>query len=201
MGDEIMINNKGFTVVELIVTFVFVMTISLGLFAIVDSYKERQQKEANLKEMRAYQNEIVKIVQDDFLNNGIVDIEGITTIEDSACKDFNQGLELTFERPFSSGSNIKYFCVGYDGIKYGTYDKNDSTKTELILYKKPLGDFVSFANDIIYSESKDMDVFTKTDGTVIKKKILSINVKMQHSDIKDPIEIKIVGVSTKLDTT
>ena len=185
-----MINNKGFTVVELIVTFVFVMTISLGLFAVVDSYKERQQKETALKEMRAYQNEIVKIVQEDFWNNGIVNIEGITTIEASVCKDFNQGLELTFER----GVNTKYFCVGDTGIKYGTV-------SEAVLYEKPLGDFVSFANDIIYSESKDMDVFTKVDGTMVKKKILSINVKMQHSDIEDPLEIKIVGVSTKLETT
>ena len=175
-------NNKGFTVVELIVTFVLVMSLAVGLFAVVDSYRERQQKETNLKELNSYRNEILKIVQDDFLNKGIEDIEGISTEESSSseCKGFNQGIVVKYK-----DGDKKTFCVGEQGIKYNN-----------ILYPKPLGDFVSFANDIIYTESKDFQL-TAPDGTTkVTKKILSINVKIKHSELEDPIELRVVGVNT-----
>ena len=174
-------NNKGFTVVELIVTFVLVMSLSVGLFAIVDSYRERQQKETNLKELNSYRNEILKIVQDDFLNKGIEDIEGISTEDSfSDCKAFNQGISIKYK-----DGDIKTFCVGDQGIKYNN-----------ILYPKPLGDFVSFANDIIYTESKDFQLTAPNGTTKVTKKILSINVKLKHSELEEPIELRVVGVST-----
>ena len=174
-------NNKGFTVVELIVTFVLVMSLAVGLFAVVDGYREKQQKETILKELNSYKNEILKIVQDDFLNKGIVDIEGISTQDESSdCNGFNQGVNVEYEEGESA------FCIGDQGIKY-----ND------ILYPKPLGEFVSFTNDIIYTESKEFEIDTNSDNVVdIKKKILSINIKMKHSELEDPIELRVVGVNT-----
>ena len=69
-----------------------------------------------------------------------------------------------------------------------------------MLYEKPIGEFISFSNDIIYSESKQIEAFKET-GLIVNKRILAINVKMQHSEIEESSEIKVVGVNTKLETT
>lgn len=177
-----MVNNKGFTVVELIVTFILVMSLSVGLFTVADSYRERQQKETILKELNSYRNEVLKIVQDDFLNKGIDDIEGINTQDNSsACNGFNQGVNVKYK-----DGDISAFCIGDQGIKY-----ND------ILYPKPLEEFVSFTNDIIYTESKEFEFDTNSDNVIdTKKRILSINVKMKHSELEEPVELRVVGVNT-----
>ena len=62
-------NNKGFTIAELLVTFVLVMSIVLALFKVVDHYRERQQNATSVKEMNSYRNQIVKVVEDDILFN------------------------------------------------------------------------------------------------------------------------------------
>ena len=185
-------NKKGFTVVELIVTFVLVMSLSVGLFAVVDSYREKQQKEAILKELNSYKNEVLKIVQEDFLNNVIYSIEGADArVCDDENSKFNQAVILRYRKKII---DPVYFCVGEEGIKYNG-----------ILYKKPLGDFVTFTNDIIYNESEKITVegpgdnMDETKGpTIATKKFLSINVKMKHSEIEEPIEINIRGLSSKI---
>ena len=175
-------NNRGFTVVELIITFALVMSLAVGLFAVTDNYRERQQKETVLKELNSYRNEILKIVQDDFLNRGIEDIEGIDAT--SCSGDFNQAVKIVYKD--DPNDEVK-FCVGDVGIKYGD-----------ILYPKPLGEFVSFTNDIIYTESKEYDVDIVRGSVIVptKKKILSINVKMKHSEFDEVIELRVVGVNT-----
>lgn len=175
-------NNKGFTVVELIVTFVLVMSLAVGLFAVVDGYRGRQQKETILKELNSYRNEVLKVVQDDFLNRGIMDIEGVDA---ASCNgDFNQAIKIIYKDE-PDPTNAMMFCVGDAGIKYGD-----------VLYPKPLGEFVNFTNDIIYTESKDFKVVAPDGITKVTKKILSINVKMKHSELEEAIELRVVGVNT-----
>ena len=94
-------NNKGFTIAELLVTFVLVMSIVLALFKVVDHYRERQQNATSVKEMNSYRNQIVKVVEDDILFNygGIKEIKGLdkaTLKSDVEQKDFQQGIEITF---------------------------------------------------------------------------------------------------------
>ena len=87
-------NNKGFTIAELLVTFVLVMSIVLALFKVVDHYRERQQNATSVKEMNSYRNQIVKVVEDDILFNygGIKEIKGL----DLKPSEAQQGIEITF---------------------------------------------------------------------------------------------------------
>lgn len=170
------LNNKGFTVVEIIITFAIVMSISVGLLGIVDNYRNRQQKELYLKELNSYKNEILRIVYNDIYSLGIESITGIDVTvseENNKCKNYNQGVNIEFAKKDEEGKNIsKLFCVGDSGIKYGDN-----------LYNQPKK--VKFTNDIIYLDS----------GNIDNKKILSIRVKMKHSELKEPVELNIVGIS------
>ena len=100
-------NNKGFTIAELLVTFVLVMSIVLALFNVVDHYRERQQNATSAKEMNSYRNQIVKVVEDDILFNceGIKEIKGLDQNDDLSLSpiekaDFQQGIKIIEYRDF-----------------------------------------------------------------------------------------------------
>lgn len=174
------LNNKGFTVAELIVTFVLVMSISIGLFKIVDSYRQRQQKESAIKEIDSFRNEILKTVYDDINEYGVKLIKGIDSIGESKCNGYNQGVLIEFKTSENNELNEKEFCVGKEGIKYGG-----------VLYKKP-SSFITFTNNIIYLDSGEMNFSNKSEA---KKRIFSINVEIKHSELKNPIKLNIVATS------
>ena len=180
------LNNKGLIVAELIVTFVLVMSISIGLFKIVDSYRQRQQKESAIKEIDSFRNEILKAVYDDINEYGVKLIKGIDSIGESKCNGYNQGVLIEFKPSENNELNEKEFCVGKEGIKYGG-----------VLYKKP-SSFITFTNNIIYLDSGEMTFSNNSDA---KKRIFSINVEIKHSELKNPIKLNIVATSKVSSTT
>lgn len=170
-----LMNNKGFTITELIVTFVIVMSITLGLFAVVDNYRERQQKATYRKELNSYKNEIVKIIQDDVLYKGVKKIEGINVND----KSFNQGIKITFKDNLS-----KELKVNNSEIKYGK-----------ISYPFP-NNFVKFTDDIIFSDSGEFEFEDR------KKRIYSINIELTHTELTGEVfDINIVCVSNTVEST
>ena len=172
-----LINNKGFTITELIVTFVIVMSITLGLFAVVDNYRERQQKATYRKELNSYKNEIVKIIQDDVLYKGVKKIEGINVNDES----FNQGIKITFKDDPASYKELK---VNNSEIKYGD-----------ISYPFP-NNFVKFTDDIIFSDSGEFEFEDR------KKRIYSINIELTHTELTGEVfDINIVCVSNTAAST
>ena len=172
-----LMNNKGFTITELIVTFVIVMSITLGLFAVVDNYRERQQKATYRKELNSYKNEIVKIIQDDVLYKGVKKIEGINVNDES----FNQGIKITFKDDPASYKELK---VNNSEIKYGD-----------ISYPFP-NNFVKFTDDIIFSDSGEFEFEDR------KKRIYSINIELTHTELTGEVfDINIVCVSNTAAST
>lgn len=173
-----LINNKGFTITELIVTFVIVMSITLGLFAVVDNYRERQQKATYRKELNSYKNEIVKIIQDDVLYKGVKKIEGIN-VNDENDESFNQGIKITFK-----DDSDKKLKVNNSEIKYGE-----------ISYPFP-NNFVKFTDDIIFSDSGEFEFEDR------KKIIYSINIELTHTELTGEVfDINIVCVSNSVEST
>lgn len=169
-----LMNNKGFTITELIVTFVIVMSITLGLFAVVDNYRERQQKATYRKELNSYKNEIVKIIQDDVLYKGVKKIEGINVNDES----FNQGIKITFKDGKSSKElKVNNSEIEYDGISY-PFPNN----------------FVKFTDDIIFSDSGEFEN--------LNKRIYSINIELTHTELTGEVfDINIVCVSNTAAST
>lgn len=190
-------NNKGFTIAELLVTFVLVMSIVLALFKVVDHYRERQQNATSVKEMNSYRNQIVKVVEDDILFNygGIKEIKGLdkSTLESDGLEqtDFQQGIEITFNKVIANTqantTNTKRLIIKKNGILYGN-----------MFYEFP-SKFVSAVDDVIYTETK-----VSSDDSSLDKAIYSIHIDLTHSELNRIFNINIVAVNntpTDTDTT
>ena len=192
-------NNKGFTIAELLVTFVLVMSIVLALFKVVDHYRERQQNATSVKEMNSYRNQIVKVVEDDILFNygGIKEIKGLdkSTLESDGLEqtDFQQGIEITFNKVIANTqqntTNTKRLIVKKNGILYDN-----------MFYEFP-SKFVSAVDDVIYTETQVENV---SSDPLLKKAIYSIHIDLTHSELNRIFNINIVAVNntpTDTDTT
>ena len=190
-------NNKGFTIAELLVTFVLVMSIVLALFKVVDHYRERQQNATSVKEMNSYRNQIVKVVEDDILFNceGIKEIKGLDQNDDLSLSpiekaDFQQGIEIAFNKLDAKDNPIiKRLIVKKNGILYGE-----------MFYEFP-SKFVSAVDDVIYTETQVENV---SSDPLLKKAIYSIHIDLTHSELNRIFNINIVAVNntpTDTDTT
>lgn len=181
-------NNKGFTIAELLVTFVLVMSIVLALFKVVDHYRERQQNATSVKEMNSYRNQIVKVVEDDILFNceGIKEIKGLDL---KPSENSQQGIKITFNKVDDEKNTLitKNLIVKKDGILYGN-----------MFYEFP-SKFVSAVDDVIYTETK-----VSSDDSSLDKAIYSIHIDLTHSELNRIFNINIVAVNntpTITDTT
>ena len=180
-------NNKGFTIAELLVTFVLVMSIVLALFKVVDHYRERQQNATSVKEMNSYRNQIVKVVEDDILFNceGIKEIKGLD-LKPSEGPNSQQGIKITFNKVDDEKNTLitKNLIVKKDGILYGN-----------MFYEFP-SKFVSAVDDVIYTETK-----VSSDDSSLDKAIYSIHIDLTHSELNRIFNINIVAVNnTPTDT-
>lgn len=187
-------NNKGFTIAELLVTFVLVMSIVLALFKVVDHYRERQQNATSAKEMNSYRNQIVKVVEDDILFNcgGIKEIKGLDQNDPSPSlteiekANFQQGIEITFNGFVDDNEPIiKRLIVKKNGILYGGR-----------FYEFP-SKFVSAVDDVIYTETQVENV---SSDPLLKKAIYSIHIDLTHSELNRIFNINIVAVNTTTNT-
>lgn len=181
-------NNKGFTIAELLVTFVLVMSIVLALFKVVDHYRERQQNATSVKEINSYRNQIVKVVEDDILFNygGIKEIKGL----DLKPSEAQQGIEITFNKVDDEKNTqiTKNLIVKKNGILYGK-----------MFYEFP-SKFVSAIDDVIYTETQVENVSSEV--SLLKKAIYSIHIDLTHSELNRIFNINIVAVNnTTTDTT
>lgn len=182
-------NNKGFTIAELLVTFVLVMSIVLALFKVVDHYRERQQNATSVKEMNSYRNQIVKVVEDDILFNcgGIKEIKGLD-LKPSEEPNSQQGIKITFNGVDDNGVLIaKNLIVKNNGILYGD-----------MFYEFP-SKFVSAVDDVIYTETQVKNV--SSEDPSLDKAIYSIHIDLTHSELNRIFNINIVAVNnTPTDT-
>lgn len=186
-------NNKGFTIAELLVTFVLVMSIVLALFKVVDHYRERQQNATSVKEMNSYRNQIVKVVEDDILFNygGIKEIKGL----DLKPSEAQQGIEITFNEVIANAqpnttntTNTKRLIVKKNGILYGD-----------MFYEFP-SKFVSAVDDVIYTETQVKKV-NQIGEPLPPKEIYSIHIDLTHSELNRIFNINIVAVNNTTTNT
>ena len=183
-------NNKGFTIAELLVTFVLVMSIVLALFKVVDHYRERQQNATSVKEMNSYRNQIVKVVEDDILFNcgGIKEIKGLD-LKPSEEPNSQQGIKITFNGVDDNGVLIvKNLIVKNNGILYGD-----------MFYEFP-SKFVSAVDDVIYTETQVKKV-NQIGEPLPPKEIYSIHIDLTHSELNRIFNINIVAVNNTTTNT
>lgn len=89
------LNNKGFTVIEILVSFVLVMILILNMFTIIMNYRSKSLLESLRADYLSFKTIVTKDIQTDILEKGLISIE---QVEPSSCaSDITVCLRLNFE--------------------------------------------------------------------------------------------------------
>ena len=158
------LNNKGFTAVELLVTFVILSFVVTGMFDVALNYKDKEQHESLKSSIMDYESKIQKVIQDDLIIDHLVSVKipknnttdklsasfGINNPETNVKYTTNLVIDLTSNKISygKSGEEVTYSLPDIDNL---TINK-DKTSIE------QLGD----------------------EGTFIK-----INISLSHPDFTD----------------
>lgn len=113
-------NNKGVTVVEILVSFVLISVIVVGMMNVVYLYRGKISTSNYKKQLITYKNTLTKDIYDDILTKKVKSVEEV--------KELNgRGIKFTF-----SDNSTKILEISdtskVDGIKnkYIAYGRNDS---------------------------------------------------------------------------
>ena len=106
------INNKGMTIIELILCFAIVSVIVIALLNTVMNYKTKEQLEDTKKTIISYKNVITKVIQSDIIYNDLASVKVLEpTGKASSDTTETWSVELTFNKPFLDGSTVKLLQV------------------------------------------------------------------------------------------
>ena len=72
------INNKGMTLVELIICFVIVSAIVVSMFNIIMSYQTEEITESSRSDIIEYKNVITKLIQTDIIKGELKNVKRIS---------------------------------------------------------------------------------------------------------------------------
>ena len=86
-------NKKGFTVIELILSFAFVAVLTVALFSLVMNYRKKEQYAEEVTELTAYKNNITMRIQNDIEQKLLKDVKYCT----SGGSRVNRCVEFTFQ--------------------------------------------------------------------------------------------------------
>lgn len=201
------LNEKGMSVIEVVMTFVLIMIIVSGLLTIIMNYRQRAQIEMKRLELVTYKNEITKEIQNDILERGIYEINtGGLCIDQqdqySSCSNlvFKDGVEkiLAVSKLDSNNNNELVELLNNKYIRYGDtkYPIEDELPSKI-----PTGrsakDFQS-----IYINNEN---FLTTDSVILQDgkevKIYSIDIYIEHIDYEDDFGIHIVATDNDVLST
>lgn len=196
------LNNKGISIIEVVLTFSLIMVMVIGMLAIVFNYREKASVSLEKLDMDTFKNTLTKDIQDDILAYGVTEInrdgECTTNTELNSCINivFANGEEKAFGTSQIDNTNentlktsIENKFLYYDGIKYKLNDNLPSKKPD----KRKWTDFQMI--EIQDSNILSADSLVLEDGTIVM--IYAIDVYISHLDFDEDFGIHIVTYSEK----
>jgi type II secretory pathway pseudopilin PulG len=147
---DVMLNKKGFTIAEVIVSFVLVSIILASLIGAMVYYRDKVKDEEVRTQLWDFKNSITKVMYDDIISKNIVGVENclgeVVDNNSRRCINLvdkeNRAYPLKIEE-VSSGSNQGVYLV-YNGVKYKLPDSDLGTGNDRVC------DFISGINVNIY---------------------------------------------------
>ncbi len=125
-----MLDKKGFTSIELLVSFIIVSAIAIGLFDVVLNYKNKQQISSFETSLQAFINTTTKMIQDDLikrrLTNASISGSSVTFYLKTAKDGSNQthlvlNQSEMFIRYGATGKEIRYDFPKIVDLKIASY--------------------------------------------------------------------------------
>ena len=210
-------NNKGFTVVELIASFVFVSILSLSLFAIVINYNNKQKDEEIKAELLAFKSKLTIDIEQDIQRFGLkridyCDSSSIDTHSSCIELSFNNGTKKQLRK--ANRKCWEIYCDGvyqnpenaygeaYCGIEPPRLCQDDEESSEYSYYDTYLSyggiryvppDYKNVTIDSDYM----LEYTLPSDGLENNLTLYKINIKLTHIDIDTDSDISIVAMGTE----
>lgn len=176
------LDNKGFTVIELILSFVLVMFLAISMFALVNNYKNRQQQESLKREMLELQNNLTADIYTDTLQRKV---KNIVYCVDEKNEIIKQCIDINFldgtkkqlkvveeeKETTDDGTTFEYttFYILYGGIKY----------------KNPDPKFAKVVSDYMLTN-------TTAEDNLEYGKLYHIKIRIAHQDLEDEYVIDVI---------
>jgi len=181
------LDNKGFTVIELILSFVLVMFLAMSMFALVNNYKNREQKEAVKRDLLALQNTLTQDIYEDTTERKVDYIE---YCKDESGNNITQCININFldntakqlkiekvNKPVTEdGTTFEFetFNILYGGVKYDNPDPK----------------FAKVVSDYILTS-------TIEDDNLEYGVIYHIKIRIEHQDLEDEYVVDVVTTGVK----
>ena len=125
-------NNKGFTIVEIVMSFSLIMILSMNLFMSITTYKKKQDLESFKSSLASYKMTLVYDIQKD------INEKSLTSITESS-----GALTLRFENGLTKElKKISDTKISYDGVAYEVPDKDLIKVANISLIAKKNNDFI-----------------------------------------------------------
>lgn len=122
-------NNKGITLVELIISFALLMVVVIGMMSIIMNVRTNYNDKEFVKEMTEFQSTITQTIEKDLIEKGVnkttplSDCTSFNAGEVSECKIIRFKDNTTAELRIGLSNTISdddsnIFTITYSGIKY-----------------------------------------------------------------------------------
>ena len=167
-------NEKGFTIVETIASFVLVMTLSLSMLSILLKYKDTAQVENLKNTFQTLKETVTKDIQTDVRNRGLLSIERLTP--NSVLFHFQDGTSTIF----SVTNNVSSLDADTIRDKHYTYNNINYHIPSGVPDELPAG---ALAKDY-QSVNIDLSDFYRV-YDVGTYTIYSVNVNLTYDDLEE----------------
>lgn len=190
------LNNKGVSIIEIVLTFALIMVMTMGMLSIVFNYREKASISMEKLDLDTFKNTLTKEIQDDILTLGVKEIntsgECLTNAELNSCINivFLDGTNKAFGTSKVNNNDVDSIenkFLYYDGLKYRIVDKLPN--------KIPDGrKAVDFQTIKIQDQNiLSTDSMVLENGTVVT--FYSIDVYISHIDFDEDFGIHITTTS------
>lgn len=196
-------NNKGFTTIEVLITFVLLAIIVTSLYGTVESYKNKENIESYKSKVMSYKNLLTKEIQDDLIKRGLIDARVIYAKMDDSDPSNVKPETYTVDLYFKDGTSSELKVERILADDYGANDNATDTacssgKNDMFaiyygqaddLTKYTLPDFGFGTNE---SGCKVLDLRITGVDINIENDILTIFIEFYHPDFGNKYGINII---------
>ena len=191
------LNNKGITTIEVIISFVIVIIITISLYTTVTNYNQKRLLESYKSKIYTYKNTLTKLIQDDLIKIGLThasyekmhtnNSEIINTVYFDMRDGTKRKLIITQVFTKSSYHEGDEDVDDYFMIEYGTANE-DGTDADVLEYPLPnIGESKSPTGKKVYDLSIN-NVIIKIES----ENILSIYIGFYHPELMTRYGINII---------
>lgn len=190
------LNNKGMSIIEVVLTFTLIMLISTGLLVIVVNYRNKVAVSLERLTLDSFKDNLTQDIYSDFYRKGLKEITDITGQTACSSLGLNTCVKITFQDDSTSilgtskietsnKDSIQNKFVYYDGVKYPLKDSLPKTLPNNRTWSE-LAAITIYDENILSKTSTLLEDGTKVD-------VYSIDIEVGHIDFKEDFGIHIVA--------